>query len=68
MGNIAEGPYVQYGPGECGATFVRRCSKCFRFVKADDSIKYSEDNGLNPEPNATCKKCGRTTMDFVGFL
>lgn len=51
----------------CGAVFVPVCEKCGRFVKADATIRVS-DSGLAPEPNATCKKCGRTTMLFEGFF
>jgi len=50
-----------------GATFVPVCDRCGRFVKADDSIMVSE-SGLSPEPNATCSKCGRTSMLFEGFV
>lgn len=56
--------YIQY---EGGATFVRRCEKCKRFVKPDDAIWINE-YGLKDEPNATCKKCGRTKMIFLGFI
>lgn len=52
---------------EGGATFVRRCQKCCRFVKADKEILVNEWSGLSKEPNATCKKCGRTRMLFAGF-
>ena len=56
--------YIQY---EGGATFVRRCEKCKRFVKPDDVIHIKAD-GLVDKPNATCKKCGRTEMIFLGFM
>jgi RNase P subunit RPR2 len=59
------GPYVQYD-GE--ATFARRCKKCNRIVRADKSIQVSEERGLAPDFNATCKKCGRTHMVFLGFV
>ena len=62
---IAEGPYQVYAEG---ATFIRRCIKCFRFVKADKIIFVSEGAGLKKAPNATCFKCGRTEMDFLGFF
>jgi hypothetical protein len=57
---------IQYG--EERATFVPVCVKCGRFVKADDEIGFDVTIGTwNPiitpkEPNATCKKCGRTSM------
>ena len=50
-----------------GGTFVPVCEKCGRFVRADDEIS-SGDNGLKDQPNATCKKCGRTKMLFEGFM
>ena len=53
--------------GDSGATFVRVCTTCFRFVKADESVLVGEA-GLWPGPNATCTKCGRTTMLFEGFI
>jgi ribosomal protein L32 len=53
---------------EHGAQFVPVCRKCGRYVKADDTIRYSEGRGLANEPNATCSKCGRTKMLFDGFM
>ena len=47
--------------------FVPVCETCGRFVKADDTVKFS-DNGLHPGENATCSKCGRTHMLFEGFF
>lgn len=52
---------------EGGATFVPVCEKCGRYVKADDSV-FTNDYGLKDQPNATCKKCGRTKMLFEGFM
>ena len=51
---------------ECaGATFVPRCPKCFRFVKARDTITFK---GSQPHgPNADCKKCGPVEMWFEGY-
>jgi hypothetical protein len=49
------------------AWFVPVCSKCWRFVKADASMKFQHDT-IADGPNATCKKCGRTEMLFEGFL
>ena len=57
--------YLQY---EGGATFIRVCSKCGRFVKADKTVFTNDETGLKSQPNATCKKCGRTTMPFLGFI
>jgi len=53
---------------EGGAQFIPVCETCGRYVKADDTIKVNEITGLSPEPNATCKKCGRTKMIFEGFI
>jgi hypothetical protein len=54
--------------GEDRATFVPVCITCGRFVKADEFVLTNEDFGLSKEPNATCSKCGRTSMIFEGFL
>lgn len=60
---------VCYDCAEAGeATFVPVCSLCSRFVKADDTIWYSEGNGLTDKPNATCKKHDRVKMLFEGFF
>ena len=51
-------PRISYGDG----TFVRRCPKCFRFVRPDEKALMG-----GGEPNATCKRCGRVEMPFEGF-
>jgi len=53
--------------GEGTAYFVPVCSRCGRFVKADDTIKVSY-RGITGEPNATCKRCGRVPMPSEGIL
>jgi len=53
---------------EGGACFVPVCEKCFRYVRADDSIFVNDFAGLKDVPNATCSKCGRTKMLFEGFV
>lgn len=59
-------PYLGY---DGGATFVRRCETCCRFVKADKKIFTNKwDGRLKDASNATCSKCGRTNMIFVGFM
>jgi RNA polymerase subunit RPABC4/transcription elongation factor Spt4 len=58
------GPYITY---KGGAMFVRVCVKCSRFVRADKTVMAGEA-GLKDAPNATCRKCGRTKMNFVGFI
>jgi len=65
-GEFQNETYHQY---ESGATFVRRCKKCCRFVKPDEFTYTSEwDGRLKDAPNATCSKCGRTEMIFLGFM
>lgn len=53
---------------DSGATFIPVCETCKRYVKADETIRVSEGEGLADEPNATCRRCGRTKMIFEGFL
>ena len=53
-------PYLQY---EGGATFIRRCEKCLRFVKADESVLVNDRAAFN----ASCSKCGWTKMLFIGY-
>lgn len=60
----ADGPYIAYNGG---ATFIRRCSKCNRFVRADRRVFVNEETGLKKAPNATCRRCGRVEMVFIGF-
>ena len=53
-----------------GATFIPVCEKCGRFVKADETISFT-DAGEGPpaeKPNATCSKCGRIEMPFEGYI
>jgi len=52
---------------EGGATFIPKCDKCGRYVKADEIIEVNDIVGLKNQPNATCKKCGRVKMNFIGF-
>ena len=49
---------VNYGD----AVFVRRCPKCWRFVKPDDEARCGPGT-----PNATCKTHGRVEMPFEGY-
>ncbi|GEM_PF-2173948 len=55
--------FEEYG----AAYFIPVCSKCGRFVKADETIEINEVRGLKKQPNATCSKCGRVEMIFEGF-
>jgi len=50
------------------ALFIPVCPGCGRFVKADDTVRYSPDVGIKEESNATCTKCGRVEMPFEGFF
>lgn len=50
-----------------GATFVPVCECCHRYVKADDVVYCNDATGLKDATNATCSKCGRTSMVFEGF-
>jgi hypothetical protein len=59
---------VRWRSYEGGATFIPVCERCGRFVKADEEVWVSEGAGLSDRPNATCSKCGRTRMLFVGFV
>lgn len=63
-GDQEGGPYIVYGED---ATFARRCEKCNRIVKADKSIQVNGLGLLAPDFNATCSRCGRTKMLFLGF-
>jgi len=60
-----EGPFQSYTGG---ASFIRRCEECGRFVRADDTIQVNEEVGLRDVPNATCSLHGRTKMIFLGFI
>ena len=51
-----------------GATFVRVCEKCGRFVKAYKKITLNGLGELTNKNNAHCKKCGKTKMLFQGFI
>lgn len=53
--------------GEDNATFIPVCEKCGRFVKADKTVRFGSE-GPPETPNATCKKCGRTSMLFEGYI
>lgn len=60
-----EGPYQGYAGG---ALFTRRCSKCGRVVKADPTITINGLEELVSEDNATCSRCGRVEMNFLGWF
>ncbi len=54
--------------GEEQAMFIPVCPKCRCFVKADKEIMFNGLGEIVEQPNATCKKCGRVEMPFMGFL
>ena len=56
-------PHVVFGDG---MTFVRRCARCGRFVRAHKRVRV-DGQGQPVAPNAVCDKCGRTHMLFVGY-
>lgn len=71
-------PVVTYGPWNEDeyAMFERRCPKCGRLVKADESSGAHESavgylanptEKKEPPPNATCSRCGRVRMAFLGW-
>ena len=65
---MPEGPQVSYDCGKLGvAVFIRACDACGWFVTADATIRASDD-GLIPDANATCSRCGRTRMEFLGWF
>lgn len=59
--------YGDRDSAEGQAVFVPVCEQCFRFVKPDPTIRFTE-YGISDEPNATCAKHGRVRMLFEGFL
>lgn len=71
-GEYPEMRRLQYGE----AIFVPVCKGCGRFVKADAEMQFRRvpdtsyfGSYTEPvEPNANCKKCGRTSMIWEGYL
>lgn len=45
------------------AHFLRRCPKCWRFVKPHTVARCSPGR-----PNADCKRCGPVQMPFEGYV
>jgi len=58
-----ESPVVTYGEG---ATFVRQCPKCNRYVKAYKKIRF-DYQGQPIGHNARCTKHGKIEMYFIGY-
>lgn len=50
-----------------GASFIPRCMKCGRAVKADKKISFNGEGQPAKQPNATCSRCGRIEMIFEGY-
>jgi len=66
MYEFIEEKRIVYGDG---ATFVRRCAKCSRFVKAPKTMCFGGVDGrLIEEDNTVCSKCGPTHLIFEGFM
>jgi uncharacterized protein with PIN domain len=61
--DVNESPLITFGDG---MTFERRCEKCNRFVKPFKRVKV-DGQGQPKGNNATCRKCGRTRMLFIGY-
>jgi len=59
-------PRTVYGEG---ATFVRVCPTCGRFVRARRLIRFHfEGPPIDGRWTGTCRKCGRIEMPFEGFI
>lgn len=65
FGDYVGTPRITFG--DDGATFLRVCPKCGRFVQADDLV-WIDAFGRVREPNAICAKHGRVAMPFEGFV
>jgi len=63
-----ESDYARIKYGDSGATYLRRCPICMRFVKADKSILVNGLDEIKDEPNATCKEHSRVKMPFEGYI
>lgn len=50
------------------AVFTPVCPICRRFVKADKSITVNHNGEFKETANATCSKCGRVEMPFMGYI
>jgi hypothetical protein len=59
-------PRVTFGKDD-GATFVRVCEKCCRFVRPFKRVKF-DYNGQPVGFNAWCKVHGKTKMFFQGYV
>ena len=64
MCEFIEEKRIIYGDG---ATFIRRCARCCRFVKAPESMNFNGLEEYVEEDNAVCSKCGPTHLIFEGF-
>lgn len=59
-------PITVYGKqGEDSFAYFRVCPRCGRFVKSDDDCKMPAYQ--KSDPNATCARCGRVQMPFLGW-
>lgn len=48
-----------------GWIIERVCPKCARFIKLDKFIKFNGLGIMSPNPNATCKRCGRVRAECI---
>ncbi len=61
-------PVVSYGGPECGATFLRACPVCGRFVKAAEEVRINGLDQVHPtDTNAECPTHGPVRMAFLGY-
>jgi ribosomal protein S27AE len=65
---VSEAPTVRCGGDDefDGATFVRTCPKCGRFV-APGTVTL-DGRGQPVGTNAKCSRCGPVAMPFIGYL
>ena len=62
-------PYGPYQTYDGGALYTRCCPTCGRIVEADESILINGlDEVVDEGANATCRKCGRVQMEFLGWF
>jgi len=68
---VSEGPpTITYGDeaDEFGAaTFARVCPTCGRYLTPDPLVTF-DGRGQPRGETATCSRCGRVAMPFVGYL
>ncbi len=64
---MTEDRTITFGEGEFeGMTFIPKCEKCGRYVRADREVKIDFE-GQPKGSNATCSQHGRVEMIFIGY-